>query len=151
MCLTLFACGTLRGLHLAWRLFYPALRLERLWDRSCTSGLRRLGVFCSALSLGERLTGGGGYGLHRLELGSQHLQRLFFDSGFRAGWLRVPTRVRRGAFSEYDTVLLSDWLAKTPRSVLSKNFAVPKQALSRMPDHVSGDFCLACARKAFLA
>jgi oxalate decarboxylase len=40
-----------------------------------------------------------------------------------------------GAFSEYDTVLLSDWLAKTPRSVLSKNFGVPKQALSRMPDH----------------
>jgi oxalate decarboxylase len=40
-----------------------------------------------------------------------------------------------GAFSEYDTVLLADWLAKTPRSVLSKNLGVSKQALSRIPDH----------------
>lgn len=40
-----------------------------------------------------------------------------------------------GAFSEYDTVLLADWLAKTPLSVLSKNLGVPKQALSTMPDH----------------
>src|ERR1700726_1192005 len=40
-----------------------------------------------------------------------------------------------GAFSEYNTVLLADWLAKTPLSVLSKNLGVSKQALSRMPDH----------------
>jgi oxalate decarboxylase len=40
-----------------------------------------------------------------------------------------------GYFSEYDTVLLSDWLAKTPRSVLSKNFGVSQQALLTMPDH----------------
>ena len=40
-----------------------------------------------------------------------------------------------GAFSEYDTVLLADWLAKTPLSVLSKNLGVSKQALSTMPDH----------------
>jgi oxalate decarboxylase len=33
-----------------------------------------------------------------------------------------------GAFSEYDTVLLADWLAKTPLSVLSKNLGVSKQA-----------------------
>jgi oxalate decarboxylase len=40
-----------------------------------------------------------------------------------------------GAFSEYNTVLLADWLAKTPPSVLSKNLSVSKQALSRMSDH----------------
>ena len=34
-------------------------------------------VFCSAPSLGERLTAGGGGGLYRLELGSLQSQRLF--------------------------------------------------------------------------
>ncbi len=38
-----------------------------------------------------------------------------------------------GAFSEYETVLLADWTAHTPRSVLSKNLNVPRAALSRIP------------------
>jgi oxalate decarboxylase len=38
-----------------------------------------------------------------------------------------------GAFSEYNTVLLADWMAHTPRSVLAKNFGVPQQALSKIP------------------
>lgn len=38
-----------------------------------------------------------------------------------------------GGFSEYATVLLSDWMAHTPRSVLAKNFGVPQQALQNLP------------------
>jgi oxalate decarboxylase len=38
-----------------------------------------------------------------------------------------------GSFSEYGTVLLSDWMAHTPKDVLSKNFGVPQQALAKMP------------------
>ncbi len=40
-----------------------------------------------------------------------------------------------GAFSEYDTVLLTDWMAHTPRSVLVKNLNVSQQELSKIPDH----------------
>jgi oxalate decarboxylase len=40
-----------------------------------------------------------------------------------------------GHFSEYDTVLLSDFLAHLPRSVVAKNFNVSEQALVRLPDH----------------
>jgi oxalate decarboxylase len=38
-----------------------------------------------------------------------------------------------GNFSEYETVLLSDWMAHTPRSVLAKNFGVPIRALGDFP------------------
>ena len=38
-----------------------------------------------------------------------------------------------GDFSEYDTVLLADWTAHTPRSVLAKNLNVSRAALSRIP------------------
>jgi oxalate decarboxylase len=38
-----------------------------------------------------------------------------------------------GNFSEYETVLLTDWMAHTPREVLSKNFGVPVAALKNMP------------------
>jgi oxalate decarboxylase len=38
-----------------------------------------------------------------------------------------------GNFSEYATVLLSDWMAHTPKEVLAKNFAVPEAALAGMP------------------
>lgn len=38
-----------------------------------------------------------------------------------------------GTFSEYDTVLLADWTAHTPRSVLAQNFGVKQQALTRIP------------------
>ena len=38
-----------------------------------------------------------------------------------------------GDFSEYDTVLLADWTAHTPKSVLAKNFNVPRAALSKIP------------------
>ena len=34
-----------------------------------------------------------------------------------------------GNFSEYETVLLTDWMAHTPHEVLSKNFGVSEQAL----------------------
>jgi oxalate decarboxylase len=37
-----------------------------------------------------------------------------------------------GNFSEYDTVLLSDWMAHTPREVLAKNFGATSQALGKM-------------------
>ena len=38
-----------------------------------------------------------------------------------------------GNFSEYETVLLTDWMAHTPHGVLSKNFGVSEQALDKMP------------------
>jgi oxalate decarboxylase len=38
-----------------------------------------------------------------------------------------------GNFSEYATVLLSDWMAHTPKEVLAKNFGTPSQSLEKMP------------------
>jgi len=38
-----------------------------------------------------------------------------------------------GNFSEFATVLLSDWMAHTPKDVLAKNFGVPVTALERLP------------------
>jgi oxalate decarboxylase len=38
-----------------------------------------------------------------------------------------------GNFSEYETVLLTDWMAHTPHGVLSKNFGVSEQAMQKMP------------------
>jgi oxalate decarboxylase len=38
-----------------------------------------------------------------------------------------------GNFSEYATVLLTDWMAHTPRDVLAKNFGVSEQTLEKMP------------------
>ena len=38
-----------------------------------------------------------------------------------------------GNFSEYETVLLTDWMAHTPHDVLAKNFGVTQQALEKMP------------------
>ena len=38
-----------------------------------------------------------------------------------------------GNFSEFATVLLSDWMAHTPKDVLAKNFGIPQKALDKMP------------------
>jgi oxalate decarboxylase len=38
-----------------------------------------------------------------------------------------------GNFSEYETVLLSDWMAHTPPEVIAKNFGVDAKALANMP------------------
>jgi len=38
-----------------------------------------------------------------------------------------------GAFSEYETVLLTDWMAHTPHDVLSANFGVSEQSMEKMP------------------
>jgi oxalate decarboxylase len=38
-----------------------------------------------------------------------------------------------GNFSEYETVLLTDWMAHTPHEVLAKNFGVSEQALEKLP------------------
>ncbi len=38
-----------------------------------------------------------------------------------------------GKFSEFDTSLISDWTAHTPKSVLAKNWGVPESALAAMP------------------
>src|SRR5689334_15397157 len=37
-----------------------------------------------------------------------------------------------GGFSEYATVLLSDWMAHTPKDVLAKNFGVPQKAFDTL-------------------
>jgi oxalate decarboxylase len=38
-----------------------------------------------------------------------------------------------GNFSEYETVLLTDWMAHTPHDVLAKNFGVSQQLLEKLP------------------
>jgi oxalate decarboxylase len=38
-----------------------------------------------------------------------------------------------GNFSEYETVLLTDWMAHTPHDVLANNFGVSPQAVEKMP------------------
>jgi oxalate decarboxylase len=38
-----------------------------------------------------------------------------------------------GNFSEYETVLLTDWMAHTPGDVLVKNFGLPPEALQKLP------------------
>jgi oxalate decarboxylase len=38
-----------------------------------------------------------------------------------------------GNFSEYETVLLTDWMAHTPRDVVAKNFGVSQDALKHLP------------------
>jgi oxalate decarboxylase len=38
-----------------------------------------------------------------------------------------------GNFSEFATVLLSDWMAHTPKDVLAKNFGVPLKSLDKLP------------------
>ena len=38
-----------------------------------------------------------------------------------------------GNFSEYETVLLTDWMAHTPHDVLAKNFGVSEQSMEKMP------------------
>ncbi len=39
-----------------------------------------------------------------------------------------------GNFSEYETVLLTDWMAHSPRDVVAKNFGVSEKALANMPE-----------------
>jgi oxalate decarboxylase len=41
-----------------------------------------------------------------------------------------------GDFSDFDTFLLTDWFAHTPRSVLAKNFGVDESAFAHIPLHV---------------
>jgi oxalate decarboxylase len=38
-----------------------------------------------------------------------------------------------GDFSEYDTFLLTDWVAHTPHAILGANFGVPAQAFANIP------------------
>jgi oxalate decarboxylase len=40
----------------------------------------------------------------------------------------------QGTFSEYNTFLISGWLAHTPSKVLSRNFTVPEAALADLPE-----------------
>src|SRR6516165_6775495 len=40
-----------------------------------------------------------------------------------------------GRQTEYNTLLLSDWLAHTPPDILAQNFGVPAEAFSKIPLH----------------
>ena len=40
----------------------------------------------------------------------------------------------QGSFSEDNTFLISDWVRRTPPSVLSKNFGLPQSALKKLPE-----------------
>jgi oxalate decarboxylase len=42
-----------------------------------------------------------------------------------------------GDFSDFDTFLITDWFAHTPRDVLAKNFGVPEAAFEHIPIHVA--------------
>jgi oxalate decarboxylase len=44
-----------------------------------------------------------------------------------------------GDFSEFDTFLITDWFAHTPRAVLAKNFDVPEAAFSRIPANIENE------------
>jgi oxalate decarboxylase len=44
-----------------------------------------------------------------------------------------------GAFSEYQTFLITDWFVHTPRSVLAKNFGVPESAFARIPPNLEDE------------
>jgi oxalate decarboxylase len=39
-----------------------------------------------------------------------------------------------GSFNEDETFLLTDWLSRTPKEILSKNFGVPESAFANIPD-----------------
>jgi len=41
-----------------------------------------------------------------------------------------------GNFSEYATVLLSEWMAHTPKDVLAKNFGVPQSSFAKLPNEL---------------
>ena len=38
-----------------------------------------------------------------------------------------------GSFSEYETFLISEWVARTPKDILARNFGVPESALHNLP------------------
>ena len=40
-----------------------------------------------------------------------------------------------GAFSEFDTFLITDWMHHTPKSVLAKNFNLPEETFKDVPPH----------------
>jgi oxalate decarboxylase len=40
-----------------------------------------------------------------------------------------------GAFSEFETFLITDWASHTPREVLAKNFGVPRSTFNVIPEH----------------
>jgi oxalate decarboxylase len=44
-----------------------------------------------------------------------------------------------GDFSEFDTFLITDWFAHSPRAVLAKNFGVPESTFENIPVHVEKD------------
>jgi oxalate decarboxylase len=41
-----------------------------------------------------------------------------------------------GSFDEFETFLLTDWVAHTPRGVLAKNFGVPERAFANIPMNI---------------
>jgi oxalate decarboxylase family bicupin protein len=45
-----------------------------------------------------------------------------------------------GNFSEFETVLLSDWMAHTPPEVVAKNFGVNQKAIANMPKKGASSF-----------
>jgi oxalate decarboxylase len=44
-----------------------------------------------------------------------------------------------GDFSEFDTFLITDWFAHTPRDVLAKNFGVPEAAFANIPANIESE------------
>ena len=91
-------------------------------------------------------------GKARITLVDQNLCALQADVGEGEGWFfpaGIPHSIQGlgedgcefllvfddGDFDENSTLLLTDWLACTPKEVIAKNFNVPESALDRMPQN----------------
>src|SRR6516225_12452908 len=58
-----------------------------------------------------------------------------FFAGPGARRRRVRACFRNGESSEFNTLLVTDWIAHTPPEVLAKNFGVPAEAFKNIPLH----------------
>jgi oxalate decarboxylase len=52
-----------------------------------------------------------------------------------------------GKATEYNTLLLTDWLAHTPPDILAENFGVPAETFAKIPLHQALDFSRQVARR----
>ena len=49
-----------------------------------------------------------------------------------------------GAASEFNTLLVTDWIAHTPPATLGKNFGVPEETFANIPCTISGSSKASC-------
>src|ERR1700732_2493575 len=54
---------------------------------------------------------------------------------FWASFNLAPKRIQNGGWSEFNTLLVTDWIAHTPPEVLAKNFGLPVEVFKNIPLH----------------